>query len=158
MPGAGPRPAPCCGRSRTAAASTRPAIIAASTSPAPLRKPNFEVPPLGAYGAALETKGPDPTAKPEQTVEWVVALRNTGSAGWYRGIDGAQASLALSDGTTVGVQSTDYVGPGQVGWFVVKLHAPSKPGTYDIALLPRIDGRGALKDLGIRAKLTVTAP
>ncbi|HKC90056.1 MAG TPA: hypothetical protein VKE23_01890, partial [Candidatus Limnocylindria bacterium] len=116
------------------------------------------VPPLGEYGAAFESKAPDPSARPDGTVEWVVALRNTGSAGWYRGIDGAQASLALSDGTSAGIQSTDFVGPGQIGWFVVKLHAPAKPGTYDIALLPRIDGRGALRDLGIKAKLTVTAP
>jgi len=133
-------------------------VASSSGAPAPLRKATFELPPLSEYGASLDSKAPDPSARPDATVEWVVALKNTGSAGWYRGIDGAQASLALSDGTSAGVQSTDFVGPGQIGWFVVKLHAPAKPGTYDIALLPRIDGRGSLKDLGIKAKLTVTAP
>ena len=75
--------------------------------------------------------------------------------GWYRGIDGAQASLVSADGTGGGVQSTAYVGPGQVGWFVVRLHAPSQPGSYEVPLLPRIDGRGALPDLGIYATITV---
>jgi hypothetical protein len=89
-------------------------------------------------------------------VEWVVALRNTGYAGWYRGIDGAQASLALADGTSAGVQTTEYVGPGQVGWFVVRFPAPSEPGVSRIALLPRIDGRGPLPDLGIYATVTVS--
>jgi len=51
----------------------------------------FTVPPLSAYGATFESQGPYPTTTPNGTVEWVVALRNTGSAGWYRGIDGAQA-------------------------------------------------------------------
>ena len=89
-------------------------------------------------------------------MEWVVALRNTGSVGWYRGIDGAQASLALADGTSAGVQSTPYVGPGQVGWFVVHFRAPSQPGTYKVSFLPRIDGRGPLPDLGLSATVTVS--
>jgi hypothetical protein len=121
-----------------------------------LARASFEVPPLSAYGAAFEANAPNPTVRPSATVEWVVALRNTGSAGWYRGIDGAQASLALADGTMAGVQTTDYVGPGQVGWFVVHFVAPSQPGVSKIAFLPRIDGRGSLRDLGIYATVTVT--
>ena len=85
-----------------------------------------------------------------------MALRNTGSVGWYRGIDGAQASLALADGTSAAVQSTAYVGPGQVGWFVVHFHAPSEPGAHKVYLSPRIDGRGQLPDLGIYVSVTVT--
>ena len=115
----------------------------------------FELPPLSAYGAAFESQGAYPTATPNGTVEWVVALRNTGSVGWYRGIEGAQASLALSDGTGVAVQSTTYVAPGQIGWFVVHFRARSEPGTYNVPLLPRIDGRGPLPDLGIYAVVTV---
>src|SRR5438876_637466 len=121
-----------------------------------LQRADFEVPPLSAYGAAFESQAPYPTAIPNATVEWVVALRNTGSVGWYRGIDGAQASLALVDGTSAGVQSTPYVGPGQVGWFVVHFPAPPAPGTYRVSFLPRIDGRGALPDLGINATVTVS--
>ena len=129
-----------------------PPTTATQLSPAP-----FDVPPLKAYGAAFESQGPYPSVKPSGQVEWVVALRNTGSAGWYRGIDGAQASLALSDGTSAAVQSTPFVAPGQVGWFVVQFKAPDQPGTYRIKLNPRIDGRGLLPDLGIFATVTVVA-
>ena len=115
----------------------------------------FELPPLSAYRAAFETQGPYPNVAPNATVEWVVALRNTGSVGWYRGIDGAQAALALADGTGVAVQSTAYVAPGDVGWFIVRFRAPTNPGTHAVALLPRIDGRGQLPDLGINALVTV---
>lgn len=132
--------------------------VRAVTSPGPnLARATFEVPPLSAYRAAFEAQAAYPTATPNSTVEWVIALRNTGSAGWYRGIDGAQASLALSDGSTVAVQSTPYVGPGQVGWFVVHFPAPSEPGTHNVSLYPRIDGRGPLPDLGIYTMVTVSA-
>jgi predicted RNA-binding Zn ribbon-like protein len=130
----------------------------ASPSVAPsdgLARAPFEVPPLAAYGAAFESQGAYPKTTPNGTVEWVVALLNTGSAGWYRGIEGAQAALALADGTGVAVQSTPYVGPGQVGWFVVHFRARPEPGTYTVQLLPRIDGRGPLADLGVFAVVTV---
>jgi hypothetical protein len=130
---------------------------AVAPSESGLARATFELPPLSAYGAAFESQAPYPTATPNGTVEWVVALRNTGSVGWYRGIDGAQASLALADGTSAGVQSTPFVGPGQVGWFVVHFRAASQPGTYSVSLLPRIDGRGSLPDLGIHATVTVKA-
>jgi hypothetical protein len=130
--------------------------IASMTAPSGLAPASFEVPPLTSYGAAFEAQAPYPSAHPNATVEWVVALRNTGSAGWYKGIDGAQASLVLPDGRTAGVQTTDYVGPGQVGWFVVHFPAPAEPGTSRVTLLPRIDGRGPLPDLGIYASVTVT--
>jgi hypothetical protein len=115
----------------------------------------FAVPPLSAYSATFESQGPYPTTAPNGTVEWVVALRNTGSAGWHRGIEGAQAALALSDGAGVAVQSTDYVAPGQVGWFVVRFKARAELGTYPVQLLPRIDGRGPLPELGIFTVVTV---
>ena len=126
------------------------AIPSGGLAPAP-----FEVPPLAAYGAAFDSQGAYPRTTPGGMVEWVVALRNTGSAGWYRGIEGAQAALALPDGTGVAVQSTQYVAPGQVGWFVVRFKARSDVGTYTVQLLPRIDGRGPLPDLGIHAVVTV---
>ena len=115
----------------------------------------FVVPPLSAYGATFESQGPYPTTTPNGTVEWVVALRNTGSAGWYRGIDGAQAALMTTDGAGVAVQSTDYVAPGQVGWFIVRFKARAEVGTYTVHLLPRIDGRGLLPELGIFTVVTV---
>jgi hypothetical protein len=126
------------------------AVASPKLAPAP-----FEVPPLTAYRAAFESQASYPTVSPNATVEWVVALRNTGSAGWYRGIAGAQASLALADGTEAAVQTTAYVAPGQVGWFIVHFRAPGGPGTHAVALLPRIDGRGDLPNLGIYALVTV---
>jgi hypothetical protein len=129
----------------TATGDARPAL-----APAP-----FTVPPLSAYGAAFESQAPYPTTTPNGTVEWVVALRNTGTAGWYRGIEGAQAALALPNGAGVAVQTTEYVAPGQVGWFIVKFRARAEVGTYNVQLQPRIDGRGALPDLGIYTVVTV---
>ena len=134
-----PAPAP------SATGDARPAL-----APAP-----FTVPPLSAYGAAFESQGPYPTTTPNGTVEWVVALRNTGTAGWYRGIEGAQAALALPNGAGVAVQTTEYVAPGQVGWFVVKFRARAELGTYNVQFQPRIDGRGPLPDLGIFTVVTV---
>jgi hypothetical protein len=138
--------------------AVRPTLAPAPTAAptAPLARAQFVVPPLSAYGAAFESQAAYPTAKPNGTVEWVVALRNTGSAGWYRGIDGAQLALALRDGAGVAVQSTEYVAPGQVGWFVVHFRAREEPGTYSVPLAPRVDGRGPLADLGIHVVVTVT--
>lgn len=133
------------GPSSSATVAPRAALV-----PAP-----FELPSLSAYGAAFESQGPYPTTTPNGTVEWVVALRNTGSAGWYRGIEGAQAALMTPDGAGVAVQSTDYVAPGQVGWFVVRFKARAELGTYTVQLLPRIDGRGLLQELGIYTVVTV---
>ena len=127
----------------------------ADTMPALIR-PAFAVPPLGAYGATFESQAPYPNASANSTVEWTVALRNTGSAGWYRGVDGAQASLILDDGTVVAVQSTQYVGPGQVGWFTAHFRAPNDAGTHTVRLRPAINGRGPLPDLGLYAVVTVT--
>jgi hypothetical protein len=135
---------------RTGPAPSETGVQRPVLAPAP-----FTVPPLSAYGAAFESQGPYPTTTPNGTVEWVVALRNTGSAGWYRGIEGAQAALALPNGAGVAVQTTEYVAPGQVGWFVVKFRARAELGTYTVQLLPRIDGRGPLQDLGIFTVVTV---
>ena len=134
-------------------------LVPPASSAAPrLARPGFEAPPLSAYAATFESQAPYPHVAPGADVEWVVALRNTGSAGWYRGLDGAQASVALSDGTLVAVQSTDYVGPGQVGWFVTHFKAATEPGTYDMPLLPRIEGRGELPNLHVHVVVTVTKP
>jgi hypothetical protein len=126
------------------------------TAAAPKLAPaQFDLPPLNAYRASFETQAPYPTVAPNATVEWVVALRNTGSVGWYRGVAGAQASLALTDGTEAAVQTTAYVAPGQVGWFIARFHAPAGAGAHAVPLFPRIDGRGELPSLGIYALVTV---
>jgi hypothetical protein len=134
------------GDAGAASADTMPTLV----------RPAFAVPPLGAYGATFESQGPYPNASANSTVEWTVALRNTGSAGWYRGVDGAQASLILDDGTVVAVQSTQYVGPGQVGWFTAHFRAPTEAGAHTVRLRPAINGRGPLPDLGLFAVVNVT--
>jgi hypothetical protein len=126
-----------------------------SAAPPRLAPATFELPPLDAYRATFVSQAAYPTVAPNGSVEWVVALRNTGSVGWYRGVAGAQASLALPDGTEAAVQTTPYVAPGQVGWFVVRFRAPATPGTQTVPLYPRIDGRGELPDLGLFTLVTV---
>ena len=123
--------------------------------PPKLAPAQFELPPLNAYRATFETQAKYPTVPPNATVEWVVALRNTGSAAWYRGVAGAQAALALTDGTEVAVQTTPYVAPGQVGWFIARFRAPAAQGAHAVPLFPRIDGRGELPNIGIYALVTV---
>jgi serine/threonine protein kinase len=132
----------------------QPDAVTANALP-PLVRPAFDVPPLSAYRAAFESQAPYPSASANGTVEWTLALRNTGSAGWYRGVDGAQASLILDDGTVVAVQSTEYVGPGQTGWFTARFRAPAQVGSHKVRLRPAINGRGPLPDLGIHAMVTV---
>jgi len=129
--------------------------VGSTTAQPKLEPATFELPPLDSYHAAFETQAAYPAVAPNETVEWVVALRNTGSVGWYRGVAGAQAALALTDGTEAAVQTTAYVAPGQVGWFVARFRAPAGPGAHAVALFPRIDGRGELPDLGIFAVVTV---
>ena len=133
-------------------------VVAGDVGPvlAPLARATFELPPLSAYAARFESQGAYPTASPGDRVEWVVALRNTGSAGWYRGIAGAQASLVLADGTVAAIQTTPYVGPGEVGWFVARFRAPTGPGPHVVGLRQQIDGAGLLPDLGIYAVVMVT--
>ena len=123
---------------------------------APLARAGYALPPLGAYAAQFESQAPYPTTAAGGAVSWTVALRNTGSAGWERGVAGAQASLALSDGTVVATQTTAYVGPGQTGWFVARFRAPVQPGAHLVPLRLVIDGAGPLPDLGIHAVVTVS--
>jgi len=142
----------------TALPSIGDAEVPRSTEMIPtLTSATFELPPRASYDARFESQAPYPRPAAAGThVAWVIALRNTGSAGWYRGVAGAQASLALDDGTTVAVQSTAYVGPGQVGWFVSRIPVPAGPGTHVVVLHPQIQGLGRLPDLGIYAVVTST--
>jgi hypothetical protein len=115
-----------------------------------------------------------PNVAPGQLAEWVVAFRNTGTAGWYRGILGANAALGSAEplnnenaertglnpgnwqyASRFAVQTTDYVAPGQIGWFVIQVKAPQAAGTYRFAIRPVIDGVSWLEDYGVYFDLTV---
>jgi hypothetical protein len=115
----------------------------------------YALPPLGAYAAAYEWEAPFPTPPPGPPVEWVIALRNTGSAGWFADRDGARATLAMRDGTVVATQSAAYVGPGEVAMFNVRFTAPSAPGVHRMPMRLVIAGTGAAPDIGLYADVNV---
>jgi hypothetical protein len=125
--------------------------------------------PVISYHAAFKTESAFPVASPGQTVQWVVAFTNTGSAGWST--SGATAlrvgtsapldsSSVLATATWVAPtrpaqQTTAFVGPGQDAWFIVDLKAPATPGTYRLLLRPVIDGLRWLEDAGVYVDLVV---
>jgi hypothetical protein len=118
------------------------------------------------FHAGWAGQSANPTLAPGQQVTLVLALRNTGYRGWYRGSPGQQANLGTSApldvarpelglGNRIATQSTDYVGPGQTGWFEVRVTAPSAPGTYRLDVRGVIDGVTWLEDPGIYWLITV---
>lgn len=136
-----------------------------STSPAPA-----PAPVASGYHAAWAGQSGNPTLAPGQTVQLVLALKNTGSRGWVRGQVGSQANIGTSaplDANRSDLASgwlapnrpatttTSYVGPGQVGWFAFSVRAPSTPGVYRLNLRGVIDGTTWLEDQGIYFLITV---
>ncbi len=115
----------------------------------------FAIPPLSSYGAAYEWEAPFPTAMAGLQVDWVLQLRNTGSAGWFADHDGARATIALADGRTVATQSTPYVGPGEVATFNVRFVAPNTPGVHRFPMRLVIAGAGSTPDIGLYADVNV---
>ena len=126
-------------------------------------------PPAKSFHATWSTEDAFPIAAPGQLVRWVIAFRNTGATGWSIA-DGSQVRLGTSnplDGPSglaaatwlstnrPAQQTTDWVGPGQDGWFVVQLTAPTAPGTYRLYLRPVIDGVQWLEDAGAYVDLVV---
>jgi hypothetical protein len=130
-----------------------------------------------AYHAQWVAQSAYPTVAPGQLAEWVVAFKNTGTAGWYRGVLGANAGLGTSQPlnnefaekagldpgnwqypSRVAVQTTDYVAPGQIGWFVVQVRAPKAPGTFRFNVRPVVDGLTWLEDYGVFFEVIVVAP
>ena len=129
-----------------------------------IAQPAFAVPPDTGYHARWSAQSADPIVYPGDFATLVVALRNTGSRGWYRGIADQQADLATSDPQDVQhpelaadwlsanrltSTTTDYVGPGDVGWFEFAVRAPSASGDYKLGLRPVVDGVSWLEDDGI---------
>ena len=115
----------------------------------------YELPPLAAYAAAYEWEAPFPMATAGTQVDWVIALRNTGNAGWFADRDGARATLAMRDGTVVATQSVPYVGPGEVAMFNVRFAAPAAPGIHRVPFRLMIAGTGLAPDIGLYADVSV---
>lgn len=129
-----------------------------------LAGPEIAPPPDSGYHASWSAQSPDPTLDPGEMSTFVVALRNTGSRGWYKGVADHQANLGTSDpqdaeypelavgwlsANRLASTTTDYVGPGEVGWFEFMVRAPMTAGEYRLALRGVVDGAGWLEDDGI---------
>jgi peptidoglycan/xylan/chitin deacetylase (PgdA/CDA1 family) len=131
----------------------------------------------GAH-AALYARSGFPTLCPGSTTTVTIAFENTGSLGWYGnaalgtwGPDpGPDRASALGGDGTGGspttswsrsnrpaIQSTPYVGPGQVMWFQFSVQAPSTPGTYKLGLRPLLEGQQWLEDPGLTFYVLVKA-
>lgn len=128
-----------------------------AASRASVPAPAAALPPLSSYAAKYEWQAPYPSARAGTAVEWVVALRNTGTAGWSRDLDGTRAVLVLADGTVVATQSAALVAPGDVGIFLVRFTAPATAGVHTVRMRLVVDGIGTPMDLGLFANVTVTA-
>lgn len=122
------------------------------------------------YHAAWAGQSPDVTLSPGQTATMVVALRNDGYRGWYRGSPGQQANLGTAEpldverwdldygwpsASRIATTTTAYVGPGQVGWFQFQIRAPASPGSYVLRVRGVIDGTTWLEDPGVYWTITV---
>jgi hypothetical protein len=122
------------------------------------------------FHASWAGQSPDVTLSPGQTATMVVALRNDGYRGWYRGNPGQQANLGTADpldaqrwdldngwpsASRIATTTTAYVGPGQVGWFQFQVRGPSSPGSYVLRVRGVIDGATWLEDPGIYFTVTV---
>ena len=146
-------------------ASTPVATRAVSNIPA-----KIALPPDSGYHASWSAQSADPTVDASDTATLVVALKNTGSRGWYKDRTAEQVSLGTNDpqdaehpelaanwlsANRPASTTTAYVGPGEVGWFEFTVRAPALPGDYRLALRGVIDGVSWLEDDGIYFTITV---
>jgi hypothetical protein len=111
----------------------------------------------------------------------LVRYFNSGSRGWVLGKMGEAAYLGTwepepgqdrasalgGDGqlgspntgwpryNRVAVPTTEWVGPGQIGWFAFTLQAPATPGTYRLSIRPLVEGTTWMEDYGVFWYVTV---
>ncbi|MEK6206214.1 MAG: CAP domain-containing protein [Chloroflexota bacterium] len=126
--------------------------------------PPIALPPDSGYHASWNAQTPDPIIYAGERTTLVVSLKNTGSRGWYLNVPDQRVVLGTSDpqdsertelavdwlsGNRLTSMTTDYVGPGEVGWFRFAVRAPATTGDYTLALRGVVDGVGWLEDDGI---------
>lgn len=146
------------------AATTTTTTTTAAAGRRSVQPAQVALPPDSGYHARWTAQSPDPTVNPGYLTPLVVAIKNTGSRGWYRGVANQQATLATSDPQDAGrpelaadwlspnrltTTTTDYVGPGEVGWFEFWLRAPTTVGDYVLSVRGVVDGVDWLEDDGI---------
>ena len=122
------------------------------------------LPPDSGYHATWSAQSADPTVIVGSTAKLVVALKNTGSRGWLNNGSGSHVLIATNDpqdadrselahdwlsGNRLTSTTTDYVGPGDLGWFEFTVRAPATPGDYHLALRGVVEGVTWLEDDGI---------
>jgi uncharacterized protein YkwD len=137
---------------------------------APVLRPAATIPFDGGFHSTWAGQSADPVLAPGQAASLVVALKNTGTQGWYSGVAGRAASIGTNappdtvradlawgwlSGNRLAGTTTDYVGPGQVGWFAFQVRAPATPGVYRLDVRGVIDGTTWLEDQGIYFTITV---
>ncbi|MDP9275755.1 MAG: CAP domain-containing protein [Chloroflexota bacterium] len=131
------------------------------------------LPPDSGYHASWSAQSADPTVVIGAAAKLVVALKNTGSRGWFNDDAGKQVVIATNDpqdadrselagdwlsANRVTSTTTGYVGPGEVGWFEFTVRAPAASGDYRLALRAVVDGVTWLEDDGIFFTIHVYAP
>jgi hypothetical protein len=121
------------------------------------------------------------TLCPGDSMTATVAMYNSGSFGWVRGVLGQVAYLGTwspspgqdqpstfgGDGTIgspntawprynrVAIEPSAYVGPNQIAWFQFGVRAPMTPGSYRFYIRPLIEGAQWMEDYGIYWQITV---
>jgi hypothetical protein len=165
-----------------AAPSTAQTTAACTSSVGPGIPPPSSVPSgLPGFHAAWYGQSGYMTLCPGDVATATVAMYNSGSFGWVKGVMGQvgylgtwnpipgqdQPSLLGGDGTNgspatgwprynrVAIQPADYVGPNQVSWFQFGVRAPTTPGVYDLYIRPLIEGAQWMEDYGIFWRITV---
>jgi len=133
---------------------------------------------LAGAHAALYARTGLPTLCPGSSATVTIAFLNTGSLGWYGNAalgtwgpePGQDRATALGGDGTGGspatgwarsnrpaIQSTPYVGPGQVMWFQFTVQAPATPGAFKLGLRPLLEGQLWLEDPGLTFYVLVKA-
>ena len=161
-----------------------PQAAACTSSVGPGIPPPASVPSgIPGFHAAWYGQSGYMTLCPGDTATAVVAMYNSGSFGWVKGVMGQvaylgtwnpipgqdQPSVLGGDGqlgspntgwpryNRVAIQPADYVGPNQISWFQFGIRAPLTPGTYDLYIRPLIEGAQWMEDYGIFWRFTVPA-
>jgi hypothetical protein len=122
------------------------------------------LPPDSGYHASWRAQSADPTVDVGETATLVLALTNTGPLGWYRDWADQKVFVGTNDPqdsehpelaanwlspNRLTSTTTDYVGPGEVGWFEFTVRAPVTAGDYRLALRGVVEGITWLEDDGI---------
>jgi hypothetical protein len=150
--------------SRAAITERAPTTTAPRVQSPVVVAPKVVLPPDSGYHASWSGQSPDPTLSVGERTTLVVALKNTGSRGWRLNSPDQRVTLGTNNpqdsertelavdwlsGNRLTSTTTDYVGPGEVGWFQFQVRAPATAGEYHLALRGVIDGVRWLEDDGI---------